>query len=510
MRLIVSHQVCRLSCLLMLLFSVGCAPAPQPIQANDTNPKVAIDDPSRPGGDWPRFLGTEGDNTAHKDEQLADKWPAEGPPMLWIKEIGTGYSAPSVLGDRIVIHHRNRREEIVECLNLSDAESIWQYAYPTNYSDPYGYNNGPRCTPLIAKRKSGTFCYTFGAEGKLLCLDFQTGKLIWQRDTQQDFKVPDAFFGVGATPILEGDKLIVLVGGQPNAAVVAFDAGTGETLWRNIGQDTWDGVATGWPPPADPTYEWTGEEMVVSYSSPIAATIHGRRHVLCLLRHGLVSVDPATGELNFKYWFRSRKYESVNAARPVVIGDKIFISSTYEVGAALLQVAPDGNSISELWRDTDSLQAHWSTPIVVDDHIYGFSGRHENNSTFRCLDLETGDLKWETTGYEGDLSKFGLVREGGETIVVDRETEQRVAWPYLGRGSLILADGKFIVLGERGTLALVNPSPAGYEEVSRFPPKQINYPSWTAPVLSRGRLLLRDEDTLVCYDIGAKAKSASP
>src|SRR5690606_32306526 len=109
----------------------------------------------------------------------------------------------------------------------------------------------------------------------------------------------------------------VLVGGQPNSGVVAFDADTGETLWESVGRQTWDGADTGVA--SDPKYEWTGEEMVVSYSSPIAATIHGKRHVLCLMRQGLVSVDPETGAENFHYWFMSRAYESVNAARPVVV-----------------------------------------------------------------------------------------------------------------------------------------------------------------------------------------------
>ena len=144
----------------------------------------------------------------------------------------------------------------------------------------------------------------------------------------------------GCTPILEGDLLIVLVGGQPNSGVVAFRADTGDTVWQSVGKDTWDGIETDWP--TEPKYRWTGDEMVVSYSSPIAATIHGKRQILCLMRQGLVSVDPADGHVNFKYWFCSRDYESVTAARPVVIDDKIFISAAYKVGSALLQVEPSG------------------------------------------------------------------------------------------------------------------------------------------------------------------------
>ena len=199
-------------------------------------------------------------------------------------------------------------------------------------------------TPLLTKDR----CYTFGAEGKLICLDLEKGKPVWTRDVRADFNVPAGFFGVGCTPILEGNLLIALVGGQPDDGVVAFDAGTGKTVWKNVGQKTWDGATTDWP--TEPKYRWTGTEMVVSYSSPIAATIHGRRHILCLMRQGLVSVDPADGHVNFSHWFCSRDYESVTAARPVVIDDKIFISAAYKVASALLQVAPSGRDVTVLWR----------------------------------------------------------------------------------------------------------------------------------------------------------------
>src|SRR3972149_6819561 len=119
----------------------------------------------------------------------------------------------------------------------------------------------------------------------------------------------------------------------------------------------------------EPKYRWTGDEMVVSYSTPTTATIRGRRHILCLMRQGLVSVDPKDGKANFKYWFMSRDYESVNAARPVVIGDKVFISAAYNVGSALLEVQPDGKGVREVWRTPRNMLNHWSTSIAVDGRI---------------------------------------------------------------------------------------------------------------------------------------------
>ncbi|MBX3438129.1 MAG: PQQ-binding-like beta-propeller repeat protein, partial [Planctomycetaceae bacterium] len=333
------------------------------------------------------------------------------------------------------------------------------------------------------------------------CLHLLTGQLLWMRDTQADFNVPEGFFGVGATPILEGDKLIVLVGGQPNAGVVAFDAQTGDTLWESVGKQTWDGADTG--DRSQPKYKWTGEEMVVSYSSPIAATIHGQRHILCLMRQGLVSVDPETGAENFHHWFMSRAHESVNAARPVVVDDTILLSNAYRVGSVLLKVSADGKSISEIWADSRNLLTHWSTAIAHAGHFYGFSGRHEQEGTFRCLSAETGQVVWETDGWGRG---FEALARGADGQVVDAQTKQPIPWPFYGRGSAILAEGKFIVLAERGTLALVEANAKEWKEISRYSAPRMQYPCWAAPVLSRGRLYLQDEDSLVCLDLRKPAE----
>jgi outer membrane protein assembly factor BamB len=443
------------------------------------------------------FLGPHG--TGVSDETgLAGRWPAEGPPVLWEKEVGTGYSAPSIRGHRLVLHHRLGNEEIVECLDARDGRPLWKHSYPSRFEDPYGYNNGPRCTPLL----TDTRCYTYGAEGKLVCTDLATGDELWTRDVLQDFNLkhpetglPNWFFGIGCTPVLEDGRLIALVGGQPDSGVVAFDPDTGRTLWEAVGKSTWDGVTTDRGTP----FRWSAEEQVVSYSTPFVATIHGRRHLLCLVRQGLVSLDPQTGAENFKYWFRPRAFESVNAARPLVIGDRIFLTAAYEQGSVLLRVNPDGQGCEEVWRDRRNMLAHWSTPLVVDGHIYGFSGRHEQEGTFRCLDLETGDVKWETTGFAGDLSD--LAQDPATGRIKNVKTGQTIPWPFFGRGSKIQAEGRFIILGERGTLALATINPEKYEEISRTSYPQINYPAWTAPVLCRKRLYLRDEDAVVCLDV---------
>ncbi|OYW21877.1 MAG: hypothetical protein B7Z55_05325, partial [Planctomycetales bacterium 12-60-4] len=336
------------------------------------------------------------------------------------------------------------------------------------------------------------------------CLDLKTGAKVWENDTNQNWRIPKHFFGAGCTPILEGRLLIVLVGGQPNSGVVAFDSTSGKVIWESVGEKTWNAVET--DEPGNKPYRWTGDEMLVSYSTPVCATIHGERHLLCLMRQGLVSLNPQDGSLRFRYWFRSRTHESVNAARPVVVGDQIFLSAAYETGAALLKVKPDNQSFDVVWRDKRGLSTHWSTSIVLNDQIFGFSGRHEPEARLQCVELSTGDLKWESNGFnEADLANLEQDPKTGR--IRNKVTLKQVPFPYYGRGSMILADGKFIVLAERGTLALVKPSTELHEEISRVQYPQMGYPSWAAPVLSRGRLYLRSESHIVCLDLQKPASA---
>jgi outer membrane protein assembly factor BamB len=427
------------------------------------------------GENWPQFLGPRA-NGISGETGLLEKWPTNGPPLVWEKKIGTGYGAPSVLGNQLVLHHRIADEEIVECFESLSGKPVWRYAYPSKFIDPYGYNNGPRCTPLL----TSNLCFTFGAEGKLTCLELKTGNLAWQRDTGFDFKVPEAFFGVGSTPILEGNLLLVMAGGQPDSAMVAFDSNSGKTVWESVGKKNWEGVPmTGWP--GERTVKWQSWEKQASYSTPVATTIHGLRQVLCLTRQGLVSLNPTNGAVNFSFWFRSPANDSVNAMNPLVVNDTIFISAAYyKIGSVLLRVKPDSKSVEEVWRST-VLEAHWTTPIYHDGFLYAFSGRNEPDARFRCVELKTGKLMW------------------------DRDESWRphstLTPSVYGRGSCIMADGKLIALGEGGVLGLFKLNPKAPEEICRSQIPQLHHPCWAAPVLSRKKLYLRSEDHLACLDL---------
>ncbi len=442
-------------------------------------------------GDWPWFLGQNHTGvSAESDDNLKLDFAKNPPKVEWKKVVGTGYSAPSVRGDRLVLHHRIDDEELTQCMNPGTGAVLWTYKADSNFRDPYGYNNGPRCSPLLSDKH----CYTLGAAGHLACVELATGKKVWDRDLLKDFKVPRAFFGVGCTPILEGNKLIVMVGGQPNAGVVAFDAASGKQLWASVGEKTWHGTPTS----DGDAYQWTFEEQVVSYSSPLGATIHDHRHVLCLTRQGLVSLNPDNGHVRFKYWFRPGVHESVNAARPVVIGDRILLSAAYRLGSVLLAVSEDGNSVREVWKDSENLLAHWSTPIVADGFAYGFTGRHESEGELRCIDLRDGDVKWTFDGYDRTTR---IAYDRARRVYAEVESGREVPRPLFGRGSKIRVGDHYIILGERGLVTTAKLTSEKYDEISRTQFKAIHYPAWTAPVLSRGKLYLRCEDALLCLDL---------
>jgi len=435
--------------------------------------------------DWPQFLGIHR-NAESGETGLLTSMPKDGPGVVWKKTVGTGYSAPSVAAGKLVLHHRVANLEVVECLSKESGERLWRHDYACRYQDPFGYNNGPRCSPLLTDKR----CYTYGVEGVLKCLDLETGKVLWERDTQKEWKVPSAFFGVGSTPLLEKDSLIVMVGGQPNATMVSLDARTGKTQWEAVGQKTWEGTAKlGWP--GEPPVRWDGYEKLASYASPIAATLHGKRHLLCFVRQGMVSISPEDGSVRFKRWFRPRVNESVNAMTPIVIDNQLFFSTAYYAdGSVLMEIQPDG-SAKEVWstyerqkkdrRHPPVMEMHWATPVYHDGHIYGFSGRNEPDAEFRCVEFKTGELKWSR---HERWAKYSSKQPN-----------------VFGRGSLIKADGRMYGLGEGGLLGIFEFNSSKPEEVGRWQVPELHYPCWAGPVLSDKRLYLRSEDRLICLDL---------
>lgn len=421
--------------------------------------------------DWPYFLGPTHDAVS-PETKLLHKFPGGGPAKVWEMKKGTGYSSPSISGGRLVFLHRVGNREIVECLKADTGERFWQHAYPTDYEDRYGYNNGPRASPVI----DGDRVYTIGAQGKLFCLRLATGQVMWARDLLAEFKVPQDFFGVAGTPLLEGDALIFNVGAPGGPTVIAIDKNTGKLLWG------------------------TGKEWGASYASPMPGVVQGQRRVFVLAggesnppTGGLLVIDPKIGAVDFTFPWRSKSYESVNASCPIVLGNNVFISASYKTGGAMLEIQP-GMKHKVAWT-TPEFGLHFNTPIHKDGFLYGYDGRNEPDASLAAVDAKTGKVAWrETPGWE-------------ETISVQGQERRQFLGMY--RGTLLQTDGQFLSLGELGHLVWMDLSPKGYKEVSRtrlFLARQ----SWSLPVLSRGLLYVvqhdRDVTTdtgprLICYDL---------
>jgi outer membrane protein assembly factor BamB len=420
--------------------------------------------------DWTAFLGPT-HNATSSETRLSRKLP---PPLIWELTKGSGYTSPAIVGERLVFLHRVGDEEIVECLHAETGATQWQFRYPTDFEDRYGYNNGPRSSPVI----DAAHVYSMGAKGQLHCLDLGTGNPIWKRDLAKDYRVPQDFFGTASTPLIEGQLLIANVGAPGGPCVVAFDKATGREVWR------------------------AGKEWGPSYASPIPAVIHAKRRVLVFAggestppSGGLLSIDPSNGRVDFAFPWRSRAHESVNASCPVVFDNKVFVSASYRTGGALVEIRPDF-SHRPMWT-TQEFGLHFNTPVHRDGFLYGFDGRNEPDASLACVDAASGKVVWRATP------------EWTETIAVRGQRQQQPVGVY--RGSLLAVDGQFLCLGELGHLLWMDLTPKGYQEVSRtwlFAARE----SWVLPVLSRGLLYVtqntRDilngtRPRLLCYDLRA-------
>ena len=420
------------------------------------------------GGDWPNFLGPSQNGKSPEEIDIAP-WPGAGPRVVWQMDIGTSYGAPTVANGKLFIFARHRDMARLSCLDSKTGTERWRFEYPTDYEDMYGYNNGPRCCPVVDEER----VYIFGAEGLLHSVSAFDGALLWKVDTTARFHVVQNFFGVASAPVVEGELLIVQIGGSPpgspkniwgangkpksnGSGIVAFNKHTGEVVYR---------IA----------------DELASYASPIIATIKGRRWGLAFLRGGLLGFEPATGTMDFHYPWRHPKIESVNASSPVIAEDLVFISESYGIGSSVIQVRPGGYRV--VWKDNPrrrekAMELHWNTAVHHEGYLYACSGQRPNGAELRCVEFKTGKVMWR----------------------------QRVD----ERASLLWVNDYFIYLGEFGRLMLLKCTPEKLEIVSQTVPMDengtalIQYPAWAAPVLADGLLYVRGKDRLVCFALASQ------
>lgn len=418
------------------------------------------------GEDWPRIFGPRDDGTSSEEGILRD-WRGGKLRVRWTIETGEGYGMGAVAKGRYFHFGKYDDRAVLKCLNAESGKLLWQFPYQSDYQDIYGYDSGPRASPVI----DGDRVYIYGVEGLLHCLKVTDGSLIWKVDTAKEYDVVQNFFGVGSTPLVYEDLLLVMVGGSPKesltlapgdlgkvksngSGIVAFDKKTGKEIYRSI-------------------------DDLASYSSLRMMELDGKPVCLAWMRESLHGFDPKTGKQGFAFPWRARKLESVNAATPVVIGSKLLVTECYQNGSALIDVS--GKEPEIIWSDrgkrAQALAAHWNTPIVSGDYLYGCSGRHSGSAMLRCVNWKTGEIQWS---------------QGG-----------------LGHASMTKIDGHFVLLGEMGQLLLIKEDPERFNVVTQFESVEGNElklrpPCWAAPVIAHGFVWVRGKNTLACLELRPK------
>jgi outer membrane protein assembly factor BamB len=380
--------------------------------------------------DWPQWRGPNRDGISK--ETILKSWPAEGPKVLWKAPSGEGYSGIVVANGRIYTIHAARADELAVCLDAASGKELWRFVIDRAFQNDQG--NGPRSTPAV----DGDLVYALSAQGKLAALNAKTGAKVWSHDLRSEFggKIPT--WGVSTSPLVDGDLILVDVGGSGDNGVMAFNKKSGSVVWK---------AATDLP----------------GYSAPIAVTVNGVKQYLFFTGTALVSVSPTNGKKLWSHPWRT-SYD-VNAATPVFIPpDKVFISSGYNVGAAVLKIK--GIQVEQVWR-SQVMRNHWASPVLLGDYLYGF-----DEATLKCINVNTQEEKWATRG--------------------------------LGKGALIYADGHLIVLSERGKLLLVEAKPDAYLEKASV--QVLRGRCWTVPTLANGKLYVKNQEEIVCFDVSASGQ----
>ena len=397
-------------------------------------------------GDWPQILGPQRNGIA-SGEQLLAAWGSQGPRMQWSAEVGQGFAGVAVVGNRVVTFYRDGREEIVQCLDAASGRSQWRTASPCSYSGGVSGDTGPRCVPVI----SGDVVITFGVEGRLQCLQLATGEKVWERDTTADFRPLEGYFGAGSTPVVAADRVIVNVGGREENSVVAFDLATGKTLWSAFSDNA-------------------------SYSAPVVTEYKGRQLALVITRLHLTGIDVASGGLQFAIPFGARG-PTVNAATPLVTGDRVFISASYGIGSRLISLAdPEAGSVQ---RDEMILATQYATPVAAADRgdlIFAVDGRQDAGSgqaSLKCVDLATWKVLWEERG--------------------------------LDYGSLIRVNQELLMLTCGGELIRIAADSRGFRASERHQVQESTDRGYRLPAIANGRLFIRDDSKLRCLQVGVSS-----
>ncbi|MCI0684449.1 MAG: PQQ-like beta-propeller repeat protein [Gemmataceae bacterium] len=383
--------------------------------------------------DWPQWLGPRRDGSS---SEIVAPWKS-APKILWKQPVGEGHAAPVVAGGKVFLFTKlaNQDNEQVEAFDAVTGKRVWKQ---TCRRGPFKglFGNGPRGTPAVDDGK----IYTFGITGVLTCLSAADGGRLWEIDTLKQYKAANLFFGVSCSPLVDGNRVFVNVGGK-GASIVALDKTSGKEAWKAL-------------------------DDKASYASPIAMGRDDARMLVFLTGKGLVGIAPDDGDVAWQFPFQDAINES--STTPVLVGD-LLVGSSITLGSVGLKL--DGGKVKKQWLNPD-LNCYFSTPVTVGtDNVYLITGSLlSKQAMLHCVDAATGKKRWTRKNKVGTYHAT-LLRTG---------------------------DNKMLLLEEAGNLVLFDPNPKEYRELARA---KICGNTWAHPALSNGRLYVRDAKELVCVEL---------
>jgi len=386
--------------------------------------------------DWPQWRGPERSGVS-AESGLLTQWPTSGPPLVWTaSQLGSGFGSLAVAGGRVFVQGMKDRQSVVSSLNIADGKLVWSTALGPSRGNDRG--PGPRGTPTV----DGDRLYVLTENGDLACLQSADGRILWSRNILKEFGGRNINWLISESPLVDGAMVVVSPGGRA-AGMAALDKMSGKTLW--VSKELSDRAG---------------------YASPIVADVQGVRTIMTLTEDAGVGVRAADGKLMWRYGRVANN--TANIATPVYADGKVFYTSAYGTGGALLGLRGGGGEVrAEEIYFTRNMQNHHGGVVLVDGYLYGF-----NNSILACLEFATGKVLWR-----------------------DRS---------VGKGAVTYADGNLYILSENNVVGLVEASSSGYRERGRFTIPDRGWPSWAHPVVSGGRLYIRNQDVLASYDVRAK------
>jgi len=406
--------------------------------------------------EWPQWRGPQRDGV-WRETGVLQKFPDKQLKLRWRAPIAAGYSGPTVADGRVFVTDRVTEPNQIERVHAFDWQTgklLWTHSYPCPYVG-VGYSAGPRASVSIDQGRA----YSLGAMGHLFCFDAATGAVIWSRDCNAIYKIQMPIWGISASPLIDGNLVIVQIGGKGGACLVAFDKVSGEEQWKAL-------------------------DDRASYSAPIIISQAGKRVLVCWTGDNVVGMDPATGKEFWSYPFQPTRMV-INIATPVFEKGRLFVTSFYD-GSLMLQVDPDKLAVEKIWRRlgkdekyTDSLHSIISTPVFDGDFVYGVDSYGE----LRCLDAKTGDRLWE-----------------------DQTATPKARWSTI---HFVCNGAKMWLFNERGDLIIGELSPSGFHEISRThlidPTRdqlgQRGGVCWSHPAYAYKHIFARNDEELVCADL---------